>query len=178
MTKEEMERAKSTENDKAMALSLSMDIAIDTENGDDWLAVKRTTSNDSPSKSPTLAARRINDDNYYRGLSEGLEKNGGESKEEVPDPYELDTVIATSTEFVAPSSPASSPASTTSHDKFLNIRTLHHHQTVSNRMYYQDDIDEANRLHDIHLRTTVNLLDSIKSATRLQQLQRSRDRPQ
>ena len=81
-----------------------------------------------------------------------MEKHGGESKEEVTDPYDLDIVIATSTGFVAPAQ--FSLASATSHDKFLNTRTLKNRQEASNRMYYQDEVDEAHRLHEIHLRTT------------------------
>ena len=86
MTKEEMDQA------KALQVTTDMDSSEDGD-GDDWLAVKRTTSNDSPRTSPTIAARR-KDDNYYIGLSEGLEKHGGESKEEVPDPYDPDIAAA------------------------------------------------------------------------------------
>ena len=61
MTKEEMEQAKN----KDLAMTLAMEMGIDTENGEVWQEVSRTKSSKTPEKSTTLEVKGTQDENYY-----------------------------------------------------------------------------------------------------------------
>ena len=127
MTKEEMEQTKN--KDGTMVLALSMEMDNNTEHTKVWQAVKRTKSSNSPDKGTTLAAKGTQNDNYYRGLIEGLEKGDGESKEEVPKPYAIDEVLEPITRAADPIS-APAPAYMNSYDRFLVTKMTNIRQTL------------------------------------------------